>query len=272
MLRTGILPNFLIVGAARGGTTNFAAYLRGHPEVFMPPKRPEPHFFLKDPEYSKGLAYYSEKYFATAGAVHAVGEASTSYVCHRFVAERIARDLPGVRLFVMLRNPIPRALSSYWHTVRNGLEPLSFPDALKAESVRAAAAEHAADPLLKVIRPFAYVERGMYARQLRSYLDFFPRERLSVILFEEFVADPIGVTRAACAFLGLDPSEFTPPPAARDELNQSTPAGESMDDDTFEFLRSAYRDDVRDLSGLLDRDLSGWLDRRTDGPSAARAS
>src|SRR5262249_26493123 len=163
-----------------------AAHLRAQPEIFMPPKRPEPHFFLREAEYAKGLDHYSRRFFADVPApAKAIGEASTSYLCHRLVAERVAHGLPDVRLFAMLRNPIVRAFSSYWHTVRHGLEDLPFLEALRAEPARAAAAE--SDPVLRENRPFAYLERGFYSRQLLAFYEFFPRDRLSIILFDDFV-------------------------------------------------------------------------------------
>jgi hypothetical protein len=261
MERPGVLPNFLIIGAARCGTTNFASYLRVQPGVFLAAKRPEPHYFLKDWEYEKGLGYYSGRYFSRVTRETAVGEASASYLCHRKVAERIRRDLPDVRLIAMLRNPIARAYSGSWHTVRNGFETQPFLEALQAEPARAAAAT---DPVAAAIRTFAYVERGLYARQLRTVLEYFPRERLHVLLFDDFVADPRGATCAALRFLGLDPSGYVEPSVADMDVNHSTPADEQMDEASFQFLRCAYRDEVRDLSELLGRDLTGWLDAATD--------
>jgi Sulfotransferase domain len=259
--RPGVLPNFLIIGAARCGTTNFASYLRAQPGVFLAAKRPEPHYFLKDWEYEKGLGYYSTTYFSRATDETAIGEASASYLCHRKVAERVRADLPGVRLVAMLRNPIPRAYSGYWHTVRNGFETLSFLDALKAEPARAAAAT---DPVAATIRTFAYIERGLYARQLRTFLEYFSRDQLHVVLFDDFVADPKGETCAALQFLGVDPAGYVEPAAADMDVNHSTPGDRWMDEAAFQFLRAAYRDEVHDLSNLLGRDLSRWLDTATD--------
>jgi hypothetical protein len=259
--RPGALPNFLIIGAARCGTTNFASYLRVQPGVFLAAKRPEPHYFLKDWEYAKGLGYYSGRYFARVAGEAAVGEASASYLCHRKVAERVRTDLPGARLIAMLRNPIARAYSGYWHTVRNGFEDLPFLDALRAEPARAAAAT---DPVAAAIRTFAYVERGLYARQLRTFLEYFPRDRLHVILFDDFVADPKGVTCAALRFLGADAGRYVEPAPADMDVNHSTPGDQRMDEASFQFLRAAYRDEVADLSELLGRDLTGWLDMATD--------
>jgi len=262
MHRPGILPNLLIIGAARCGTSNFASWLRAQPGVYLPHKPPEAHYFLKDWEYEKGLQYYSDRWFSKVTDEPFVGEASASYVCHRKAAERILRDLPGVRLIAMLRNPIVRAYSSYWYSARNGFEPLSFPDALKAESARAAAA--AADPVASTVRPFAYVERGLYARQLRTYLEYFPRDRLHVIFFDDFVADPKDATCAALRFLGADPGRYVEPPEAARVVNQATPGDRPMDEESFRFLQAAFRDEMHDLSDLLGRDLTGWLAAPTD--------
>jgi len=271
MEQAGRLPDFLILGAARSGTSSFAAELRNQADIFMPPKRPEPHFFLREAEYAKGLQYYSQRYFAAAPAeALAVGEASTSYLCHRQVAERIARDLPNVRLFAMLRNPIVRAYSSYWHTVKHGYEQLPFWEALQAEPSRAAAAE--LDPALRENRPFAYLERGLYSRQIRAFWENIPRERLSIILFDDYVVNPSKIVREAMSFLGLDATRYRPPVEFDAEINQSTPAGRVMDDASYEFLREAYREEVRELSELLNRDLSGWLNLRTDTVTSSRAA
>ena len=271
MEQVGRLPDFLILGAARSGTSSFAAELRNQSDIFMPPKRPEPHFFLRDAEYAKGLAYYSQRYFAaTPEHMPIAGEASTSYLCHRKVAERIARDLPNVRLFAMLRNPIVRAYSSYWHTVKHGYEQLSFWDALQAEPARAAAAE--SDAALRENRPFAYLERGYYSRQIRTFWENIPRERLSIILFDDYIENPSKIVREAMSFLGLDPARYCVPVEVDAEINQSTPDGRVMDDASYEFLRKAYRDEVRELSGLLNRDLTEWLKVRTDAVVPAKAA
>lgn len=261
MSESRTLPNFLIIGAARCGTTNFASYLRVQPEVFLAAKRPEPHYFLKDWEYEKGLEYYSNRYFATAAGEKAIGEASASYICHAHVAERINCDLPGVRLIAMLRNPLPRAYSGYWHTSRNGFEKLPFLEALKAEPQRAA---EATELVARTIRTFAYIERGLYAQQLRNYLKVFPRQRMHVILFDDFVADPRGVTCETMQFLGVDPAQYIEPSIADMDVNHSTPGDQRMDDESFAYLRDIYRDEIHDLSDLLGRDLTFWLDRATD--------
>jgi hypothetical protein len=250
-----ILPTFLMIGAARSGTTTWYSCLQQHPEIFLPAsKRPEPHFFLKEAEYCRGLEYYSQRYFAAGQQMRVRGEASTSYICHDWVAQRIKQHLPDVKLLVMLRNPVDRAFSNYWHTVKSGLEKESFDDALRLEEQRA---REAADPFLRTIRPFAYVERGYYCQQLRHYLRFFPPEQLQVFLLDDWLSDPLAVLRKTFAFLGVEGS-FVPANLNAVE-NQSTPPDLTMSAAARAYLDESYRAEIVELAALLKRDLSLWL-------------
>jgi hypothetical protein len=249
------LPNFLIVGAARSGTTTLYSYLQAHPEVYLPAsKRPEPHFFLKDWEYGMGIDYYARKYFSAWRGQRALGEASASYLCYDWVADRILRHLPGVKLIATLRNPIERAHSNYWHTIKSGLESCSFEEAVRTERQRLA---EIVDPFWRAVRPYAYVERGFYYRHLSDYLLRFPRSQMHIVLFEDLLRSPGQVLRGILEFLEVDP-EFVPADLDR-ILNQSTPEGEKMAPSAREYLRGVFRDDILNLGQLLGRDLSSWL-------------
>ena len=131
------LPDFIIGGAPRSGTTWLYALLDRHPDVFMArPVAPEPKFFLVDDLYEKGLQYYSDTWFSTAAAASLAGEKSTDYLESGAAAGRIARDLPGVQLIFILREPTERAYSNYLWTRTNGLEIQDFASALVAEDER----------------------------------------------------------------------------------------------------------------------------------------
>jgi len=248
------LPDFLIIGAGRSGTTSFAKYLAAHPQVYLPSKlRPEPHFFLKQAEYEKGLAYYSRTYFDGVPDDVMAGEKSVSYLFQPYCLPRIHEHLPWAKLIVMLRNPIDRAYSSYHFTCKNGLETIGFSEAIRTEAARVAAP---ASPEEAEIQPFAYIGRSRYAEQLRRCLAIFPAEQVHVALLEDFQADPEGTYRRVLEFLGVDTGFI--PPTLGVTYNVTNYAGATMPEEDRAYLRAQLADDVRDLEGLLGRDLGFW--------------
>jgi hypothetical protein len=181
----------LIIGAMKSGTTSLRAYLDAHPQAFC---AREIHFFNKF--FDRGPDWYRAQ-FADAGGVPAVGEKCPEYLYYADVLERIASALPDAKMIVILRNPIDRAYSHYWHERRGGRERLSFPEAIAAEPERMRA-----DPRT----PFSYVERGRYLPQLEHLFALYPRERVLVLLFEDLEQKPAETFSRACRFLGIDDS------------------------------------------------------------------
>ena len=182
------LPNFLIIGAGKAGTTSLYDWLRQHPGVFMPSLK-EPKFFAYEPGRGDGLypVRTLEAYaalFAPATTETALGEASPHYLMHLPAAERIAATLPGVRLVAALRDPAERAFSVYQMNLRNHGVNVSVPFLQALE----------ADPNLR---------RG-YAFNLGRFFERFPRERIHVVLFEEIAAAPLATARGIFGFLGVD--------------------------------------------------------------------
>ena len=133
------LPDFLGIGTQKGGTTYLHGLLKQHPQVYLAyPK--EVHFFSL--HYDKGLNWYSHQ-FDIATADQRCGEITPYYLFHPLAAERIATALPKVKLVVLLRDPVDRALSQYFHSKRLGLESLDLEEALIAEPRRLSDAEAA---------------------------------------------------------------------------------------------------------------------------------
>ena len=208
------LPNFLIIGAAKSGTTSLFNYLAQHPQVYT--KAKEPGFFayegqtvqLAGPEdqarFERRVIAERRPYEALFDGVtteKAWGEASVAYLYLPGAAERIRRYAPEMRLIAILRHPADRAFSSYWHMRRDGRELLpTFEEALEAEEARIQAGW---DYI------WHYVRLGFYYEQLRRYYDLFPAAQMAVFLFDEFKSDPAGTVRAVCRFLEIDDS-FTP--------------------------------------------------------------
>ncbi|MEW6241699.1 MAG: sulfotransferase [Chloroflexota bacterium] len=207
-LRT--LPNFLVIGVMKGGTTSLFNYLSRHPQV-SPPFRKEIKFF--DIHYPQGLNWYRAHFplrrKMRAGTV--TGEATPYYIFHPLAAQRVAQTLPQVKLIALLRNPVDRAYSHYNHMVRVGREPLSFEEALEKEDERLAGEVEriTADPLYSTFKHlhYSYKARGRYAEQLKRWFEHFSRDAMLVLSSEELYTSPQAAYRKVIEFLGLSPWE-----------------------------------------------------------------
>jgi hypothetical protein len=205
------LPDFVIVGAARCGTTSLYAYLRQHPEVFMSPEKETDYFSLGDlppdevprnasPYRARSRAEY-EHLFAGAGAAGAVGEASPTYLFYPRSAARMQRVIPRAKLICILRDPVERAYSHYALARKMGFEvEEDFAAAVALEDER-----WAGDRSMR----FTYTRASLYHDGLHELWSRFPRERTLLLLFHEFAADPAGTMRTVHEFVGVDPG-FTP--------------------------------------------------------------
>ncbi len=240
------LPTFLVIGAAKSGTTSLVSYLKQHPEVFVPTSKEPNYFALKGfegpprgPAPSKILeqmlynwsrtdltAY--RRLFAPAGAEPARGEGSVRYLYFKDTPARIRALVPNVRLVAILRDPVARLYSHYMMNRQIQLEPLGLADAIAAEEARIADGWG---------WDWHYTRAGLYAEQLERYYALFQRDQIAVFLYEDFVADPLGVYAQICRHIGVDPS-FEP------DMSQ------------------------RGMVTRLPRNL--WLDRRLNWPSPLR--
>jgi hypothetical protein len=210
------LPEFLIIGAQRCGTTSLYKYLAEHPRfVSATLKTKGVHFF--DMNYDKGMAWYRAHFPTSAyralfrarnGADLVTGEASPYYLFHPEVPYRLAQHLPTVKLIVMLRDPIERTYSQWQHELSRGFEHLDrFEDALDAEDGRLAGEVKRmnADPDYASFshQHHSYVARSQYADQVEVYRSLFPAAQIHVMKAEDFFSDP-GVEYArVLEFLGL---------------------------------------------------------------------
>lgn len=250
-----MLPNFLIIGAARTGTTSLYQNLQSHPDVYLPKsKRPEPHFFLRAEAYARGLSWYEQQYFSQWSGQKAVGEASTSYFFGNQVPGRIAASLPECRFVLMLRDPVDRAYSNYWHSVNSGLETLRFDEAVARENERTAAL---AGTDMAETKPYSYLARSLYAEQFERWLSHFGIDRFCVLFFEDYVRSIEACLLELSGFLGIDAQGFSA--AMAFSANKSTPEGVAMDAGLEKDLRSYFRQDILALQKLVGRDLSDWL-------------
>jgi hypothetical protein len=201
-----VLPDFVIVGTMKGGTTSMFQYLSQHPQI-NPPFRKEIKFF--DIHFPKGLMWYRAHYplWAKMSDGALTGEATPYYIFHPLAARRMAETLPDAKLIFMLRNPVDRAYSHYSHIHRVGREPLSFEDAIAAEPDRLAgeAEKIMADPNYSTFTHvhYSYLSRGRYVEQMPRWLDLFPRERILILPSEDLSAEPAATFQKVLEFLEL---------------------------------------------------------------------
>ena len=206
-----MLPSFLIVGAQRCGTTSMSRTLAEHPAVFSAVLHEEVHYF--DNAYVRGLSWYRSHFPLSAPArrrARAAGlspmafESSPYYLFHPLAARRIARELPSVRLLVLLRDPVERAYSGHAHEVAHGYETEPFERALELEQSRLEGEEERimADPAYCSFshQHHSYRARGEYARQLEQLERYFGRDRIHIV---DSGADPAPAYERVLEFLGL---------------------------------------------------------------------
>jgi len=204
------LPGIFIVGAAKSGTTAMSDYLGAHPDIFM--ARKEMHVFGSDLQfaphfYRRNLTEYAKE-FRDATNQRLSGEASVWYLLSRNAATEIHQFNPDARILIMLREPVEMMYSLYHQFLYDGNEHLAtFEDALAAEEGRRAG---------KLVSRQAYLPQGLlyreaarYSDQVRRYFEIFGRERVHVILYDDFAADTAGTYRRALEFLEVAP-DFQP--------------------------------------------------------------
>lgn len=210
------LPNFLVIGAAKAGTSSLYSYLGQHPEIYTSPVKGPCFFAFEEGQkvsvfgpgdqemFDRNVVTDLVAYQALFNGVRdkkAFGEASVLYLYEPTAAARIKRYIPEVKLIAILRNPLDRAFSSFLHLRRDGREPLDdFAEALKAEEDRVKARwQHL----------WHYTRLGFYYTQLSRYFDLFHPHQIAVYTADEFKANPLKVLQDIFRFLDVD-SAFAP--------------------------------------------------------------
>jgi hypothetical protein len=181
------LPNFLGIGALRSGSSWLNEQLRNHREIFIPVQK-ELNFFTEF--YESGIDWYAGHFPASdkAASYKAIGEITPTYVGDPRVPARIHRHLPDCRLILILRNPIERAYSEYTKAMRDSNFRGSFDDLVEQKQ--------------------GLLARGDYSQHLARYLEWFPRDRFLILIFETMISDHRGTAQKLGQFLGIDPDGF----------------------------------------------------------------
>jgi hypothetical protein len=242
------LPQFLIIGVQKAGTTTLYNNLTQHPQLLMPGEK-EVHFF--DLHYDKGIGWYKNK-FRNRNPFRSriAGEASPYYLFHPMVAQRVALHLPKVKLIVLLRNPVERAYSHFQHEIKYKREHLtSFEQAIEMENQRIAADEKALmeGRLQKSAahQSFSYISRGLYAKQIERWLEYFPISQMLFLKSEDFFANPKAELPAVYEFLGV--KEIFPKVLDAQNVNHYPELKENLRKNTAAF----FKEDAEKLVALL---------------------
>ena len=213
-----LLPDFIIGGAMKSGTTTLHNILNAHPRIFIPDG--EVHFFdMDNVSQHSDFNFYRKKRWITQniekdpnrvwnwyrdkfrGTEHLIrGEDSTTYLSSRIAAERIAGQEKEIKLIFLLRQPSERAFSNYLHLLRSGKATYSFEDTL-------------------LYCPGQILTRSLYLEQLQEYFRWIPKERIKIVLFEDFVQRRDESLSEICQFLGVEFAQL-PAESTSDHSNQ----------------------------------------------------
>lgn len=264
--RLRVLPDFLIIGAQRSGTSSVYRYLGAHPDLIASVRK-ETQYFTK--RYNEGPEWY-RAHFPLAMRVGLQSrlrrpaktfEATPDYLFHPLAAGRVRLALPNARFIVLLRDPVERAFSHYKHMHRLGLEELTFEQALDAEDGRISPdldqlKRDPYHPCVFALR-FSYAIRGMYAEQLERWFAEFGRDQFLIIDAQDLFQDERGILASICSFIGVGdwaPDHFR---------NYSSPGSrgrpaltEQLNDTTRQRLRTRYEPENERLEKLTGRSFS----------------
>jgi hypothetical protein len=248
------LPDFIVIGAMKCGTTSLFNYLSQHPSVVRATKK-EVHFF--DNHFHRGLDWYRAHFplrYSLRRKAAITGEGSPYYLFHPHAPARIHSAVPGAKLIVVLRDPVKRAFSHYMHEVSFGREVLSFEDAIDREQERL---HGELDRMLQDDgyssfnhQNFSYLSRGVYADQLEQWLQLFSRDQLLVLRAEDLFSNPSHTLGIATDFLGIAPLAL----AEYRQLN-SKAGGARIKPETRERLYDYFDPHNRRLNRMLGRDF-----------------
>lgn len=274
------LPNFLVIGVHKSGTTSLHHYLRQHPQIFIPADKGTNYYWAEGlaqgrHEIPRTFDEYARA-FIDANDASAIGEICPQYFNSLTAAARIHADLPDVKLVVSLRDPVARAYSDHLGRIRVLRETRSLAEATEPGQ--------------------SILEDGFYAPKLQRYFDLFPREQFHLMLYDDFVKNPAETLRSLFRFLGVDPDQpifmgtrHNPAASPRSRVlnrvlwNAAVFAqkllpkrlrgtglaarvvslnyrrADPFPPEVRATLRARYREDIEATSRLIERDLSAWL-------------
>lgn len=290
-------PGLFILGVAKCGTTSLHAFLNGIEGVCMSNPK-EPYFF--ECEFEQGLSFYKEKYFKHWNGESVIGEARHRNLYLPYTAERIHQVNPNAKLIVILRNPVERAYSHWWHFYSRKQEDKSFKDAIQADleriqsgknlssqEERAAYCSNLNGFLNGIYR--TYIDSGYYYDQIVRFYDYFPKDQLLILNFDDLSTDSKLFKQRVLDFIGVEgvakeievknaknsatldsnilamlrrigvnkivPSDWK---TKLNEIRLKRFHNKQRDEATFEFLKEHFKPHNQKLKEIIDFNIDNW--------------
>ena len=254
------LPDFLIIGAQKSGTTALYYYLIQHPGI-IPPRIKEIHYFGNPSNRMKGPYWYTSHFCTvsykkslerTLGYPPVTGEA-TPYMHKPYLPKYVHELLPSAKLIAIFRDPADRAYSQYNHQCRHGREQLSFEDAIMQSPVKIPEEQMNDEWLYHNNNLRSYITRGLYADHLERWYEYFARDRILIINSNEFFSKPEEILNNVLEFLNMPEYNFDIKRLSKNAGNYTS----KMNEKTREYLYSIFKPYNRRFSELTGLDF-GW--------------
>jgi hypothetical protein len=240
---------FIVVGAQKSGTTALDHYLRNHLEIGLPEKIKELHFFDQHNKFRTKKVDYAHyhQHFVLKKRIKVYGEITPSYLYAQEVARRIYEYNPRIKIIAILRNPVDRAYSHWKMNRKQGLDTLSFEDAIAQEKERALVRLPYQDLV------FSYTDRGFYSEQIRRYQRYFKDHNLHFVMYDDLKNKPEETLEKICTFLSVSPLHI---PFAKVHVSEYN---EPMKETTRKQLQDLYHHDILEVERLLGWNCAHWL-------------
>lgn len=244
------LPDFIIIGAMKAGTTSLFSYLNQHHQLKSSVYK-ELHYF-DSPNYRENNHRWHRARFPIVSNEILTYEASPRYIFNPLVPERIHKFNPDVKLIAILRNPVERAISHYNHMKRGGRETLGLMEALKVEEERLEYAHKNQDYLDPNYVTFSYKLRGHYAEQIEAYYKHFSKDQILILSMKQLREDVHGTLKEIFDFVGVDNSVVIEDVKPRHVAETK----KKVDDEVYDYLNNYYSEPNQRLYDLLNKDFN----------------
>lgn len=228
------LPDFIIIGAQKSGTSSLYHYLSQHPSLKLSVTK-EIHYYNYHCRQGKSIGWYKSFFPLKARSIHKkTGEASPYYLFDESAAKQLKKDIPNIRLIALLRNPIDRAYSAYNMNIAhgNGHTPQTFEQAIANSDLSMEASQ-------------VYLIRGLYAEHIKKWLKHFNREQFLFIKSEDFFKEPRSILAKVCRFLGVE--EYYPDNLKAQEVGNYS----ELSEETRARLENYFKGPNQELAELL---------------------